>query len=225
MEAPPAAARLRCSFSASLVWRRKGGRQRYVERRAEEIQEALRAEYLEAPALITKAHGLVTGSVVKLITTFNAQIAELEAALSEHFEQHPDAKVVLSLPGLGTLLGARVLGEFGDDRTRFSGPKSRKNYAGTSPVTKASGHSRVVLARYARNRRLGDACDQWAFCTLTRSPGAKGYYDQLRARGKTHRQALRQLANRLVGLLHICLERGVLYDELVAWPEISDLAA
>jgi hypothetical protein len=46
-----------------------------------------------------------------------------------------------------------------DNRTRFSGPKSRKNYAGTSPVTKASGHSRVVLARFARNRRLADACD------------------------------------------------------------------
>jgi hypothetical protein len=204
---------------------RKGGRQRYIERRAEEIQEALRAEQLEAPDVITKAHGLITRSAVALIVSFNAQIAELETALSEHFEQHPDAKVVLSLPGLGTVLGARVLGEFGDDRTRFSGPKSRKNYAGTSPVTQASGHSRVVLARFARNRRLGDACDQWAFCALNNSAGARSYYDQLRARGKTHRQGLRQLANRLVGLLHICLERGMLYDELVAWPEDSELAA
>jgi hypothetical protein len=204
---------------------RKGGRQRNFEQRSEVIQEALRAEQLEAPEVIAKAHGLVTRSAVALIVSFNAQIAELESALSEHFEQHPDAKVVLSLPGLGTVLGARVLGEFGDDRTRFSGAKSRKNYAGTSPVTKASGHSRVVLARFARNRRLGDACDQWAFCALRNSPGAKSYYDQLRARGKTHRQALRQLANRLVGILHVCLERRVLYDELVAWPQISELAA
>jgi len=204
---------------------RKGGRQRNVERRAAEIQEALRAEQLEAPELITRAHGLITHSALALIATFNAQISELEAALSEHFEQHPDAKVVLSLPGLGTVLGARVLGEFGDDWTRFSGPKSRKNYAGTSPVTKASGHSKVVLARFARNRRLGNACDQWAFCALTTSPGARTYYDQLRARDKTHRQALRQLANRLVGILHFCMERDVLYDERVAWPEDSRLAA
>jgi hypothetical protein len=193
---------------------RRGGRQRNIERRAEEIQEALRADQLEAPELIVNAHGLVTRSALALIATFNAQIAELEAALSEHFEQHPDAKVVRSLPGLGTVLGARVLGEFGDDRTRFSDPKSRKNYAGTSPVTKASGH-----------RRRGDAWDQWAFCALNTSPGARNYYDQLRDRGKTHRQALRQLANRLVGLLHICLERGILYDELVAWPEEPELAA
>jgi len=204
---------------------RKGGRQRNIERRAEEIQSALRAEQLEAPELITRAHGVITRSATALISTFNTEIAELEAALSEHFEQHPDAKVVLSLPGLGTVLGARVLGEFGDDRTRFSTPKSRKNYAGTSPVTKASGRSKVVLARFARNKRLGDACDQWAFCALSTSPGARSYYDQLRARGKTHRQALRQLANRLVGVLHICLDRGVLYDELVAWPQESEIAA
>jgi len=80
-------------------------------------------------------------------------------------------------------------------------------------------------ARFARNRRLADACDQWAFCALTKSPGARHYYDELRARGKTHRQALRQLANRLVGLLHVCLERDVLYDELAAWPSASADAA
>jgi Transposase/Transposase IS116/IS110/IS902 family len=212
----------RSKITAAL---RRGGRQRNIERRAEEIQAALRADQLEAPELIARAHGLVTRSVLALIATFNTQIAELEAALSTHFEQHPDAKVVRSLPGLGTVLGARVLGEFGDDRTRFFDPKSRKNYTGTSPVTKASGHSRVVLARFARNRRLGDACDQWAFCALSTSPGARSYYDQLRARGKTHRQALRQLANRLVGILHVCLEREVLYAERVAWPIESEVAA
>jgi len=204
---------------------RKGGRQRNVEHRAEEIQAALQTDQLEAPEIIVRTQGLITRSAVEIISTFNTQVAGLEAALSEHFEQHPDAKVVRSLPGLGTVLGARVLGEFGDDRTRFSGPKSRKNYAGTSPVTKASGHSRVVLARFARNRRLGDACDQWAFCALNTSAGARHYYDQLRARGKTHRQALRQVANRLVGILHVCLERGILYDELIAWRDDSQLAA
>jgi hypothetical protein len=92
-------------------------------------------------------------------------------------------------------------------------------------VTKASGHSRVVLARFARNRHLAAACDQWAFCALSTSPGARAYYDKLRARGKTHRQAIRPLANRLVGILHVCLERGLTYDELIAWPQESELAA
>jgi Transposase/Transposase IS116/IS110/IS902 family len=212
----------RSKIAAAL---RRGGRQRNVEARAEEIQAALRGEQLEAPALIARAHGTIARSAVMVIDAYNAEIAALETALSEHFEKHPDAKVVRSLPGLGTVLGARVLGEFGDDRTRFSGAKSRKNYAGTSPVTKASGQSRIVLARFARNRRLADACEQWAFCALNVSPGARRYYDQLRARSKTHRQALRQVANRLVGILHICLERQHLYDETVAWPEESELAA
>jgi transposase len=152
-------------------------------------------------------------------------MAELEAALSEHFEQHPDAKIIHSLPGLGTVLGARVLGEFGDDPNRYFDAKSRRNYAGTSPITKASGRSKVVLARHSRNKRLADALDQWAFCSTNWSPGARAYYDELRARDKHHRKAIRQLANKWVGILHTCLERGCLYDENIAWPTIKELAA
>ena len=76
------------------------------------------------------------------------------------------------------ILGARVLAEFGDDPNRYADAKSRKNYAGTSPITRASGKSHVVLARYARNRRLADACYLWAFAALTASPGARAFYDQ-----------------------------------------------
>jgi hypothetical protein len=212
----------RSKIAAAL---RRGGRVRNVERRTDEIQAALRAEYLAAPDVITAAYGTITRSALRLIEAYTAEIAGLEEALSEHFEQHPDAKIVRSLPGIGTVLGARVLGEFGDDRARFATAKCRKNYAGTSPITKASGHSRVVLARFARNRRLSNACDQWAFCSLQPSPGARRYYDELRARGKTHRQALRQLANRLVGLLHTCLDEGVLYDETIAWRTAERSAA
>jgi len=204
---------------------RRAGRQRNIDHRAREIQAALRADYLQAPAAVAGAYGAAARSAVRLIGAYTAEIAELEEALAEHFEQHPDAKIVHSLPGLGTVLGARVLGEFGDDRTRFASPQSRKNYAGTSPITRASGCSHIVLARHVRNRRLADALDRWAFCSLTHSPGARRYYDQLRARGKTHRQALRQLANRWVGILHVCLHRGQLYDETAAWQHLDTAVA
>ena len=74
-----------------------------------------------------------------------------------------------------------------------------------------------MLARYARNHRLADAVHQQAFCALTGSPGARAYYDTLRARGSSHHAALRQLGNRLVGILHGCLKTGQNYDEHTAW--------
>jgi hypothetical protein len=204
---------------------RRGGRQRNIDARAKEIQTALRSDQLAAPGRLSDAYGVVARSGVAVIVSLTRQIAVLEEALGEGFDEHPDAKIVRSLPGLGTVLGARVLGEFGDDRTRFATAQCRKNFAGSAPITRASGLSRVVLARHARPRRLADALDQWAFCSLTQSPGARRYYDQLRARGKTHRQALRQLANRWVGILHTCLERNQRYDEQRAWRHLLAAAA
>ncbi len=151
----------------------------------------------------------------------NRQIAELEAALTADFEQHPDADIYLSLPGLGDVLGARVLGEFGDDPDRYATAKSRKNYAGTSPITVASGKKKAVLARHVRNKRLYDAVDQWAFCSLTQSAGCRAFYDQRRAAGDLHHRALRALGNRLVGILHGCIISSTAYDEHKAWAHRS----
>ena len=204
---------------------KRGGRQRNLEKRADEISGALRAEQLSQPGALEAAYGTTTSATLKVIEQLSATIAELETALAAHFEQHPDAKIIRSLPGLGMTLGARVLGEFGDDPNRYADAKSRRNYAGTSPVTRASGRSRVVLARHSRNKRLAAALDQWAFCSITRSPGARRYYDELRARDKSHRKAVRQLANRWVGILHTCLERDCLYDEELAWTVRQELAA
>jgi transposase len=204
---------------------KRGGRQRRLEVRALELQEVLRREQLAQPMILENAYGLTTSATVAIIVAMNATIDELESGLAEHFEQHPDAKIIRSLPGLGMILGARALGEFGDDPNRYADSKSRRNYAGTSPVTRSSGTKKVVLARRARNRRLAAALDQWAFSSLLQSPGARNYYDELRARKKSHHMALRQLANRWVGILHTCLEREVLYDESIAWPqEISQAA-
>jgi hypothetical protein len=198
---------------------RRAGRQRRIDERTDEIQRALRAEALEAPALISEAFGSSVAASARVIVELNRQINELEKAMSEHFEQHPDAKIVLSLPGLGTVLGARVLGELGDDPERYANAKSRKNYAGTSPITRASGTKRVVLARFARNRRIADATYLWAFAAITKSPGARALYDRHRAAGDSHHQALRALANRLVGIFHGCLLSQTLYDEDIAWGE------
>jgi len=129
------------------------------------------------------------------------------------------------LPGLGPVLGARALAEFGDDPARYTDAKARKAYAGTAPITRASGTRHTVLARVARNRHLVNACFRWAYASLRGSPGARSYYDAHRARGQSHNQALRALANRLVGILHGCLAHRTLYSEDLAWPGPQQLPA
>jgi transposase len=203
----------------------RGGRRRRITERAEEIKQALRSSQLEAPALLARAYGDVVRSTVRIVGEMTAQIGALAHELEASFEGHPDAEILRSLPGLSSVLGARVLAEFGDDPDRYVDPKARKNYAGTSPITKASGRSRVALARFARNRRLADALQMWAFCSLSSSLGARRYYDALRAKGQTHQRALRSLANRWVGILHGCLRHRVCYSERIAWPTVETAAA
>jgi transposase len=212
---PAEAAHLSLSKIRSAL--KAAGRQRNLDTRALQIQDMLRSEQLTAPAAVTAAFAATTRAAVGIIIELNRQIADLETELATHFETHPDADIYLSQPGLGVVLGARVLGEFGDDPNRYTDTKSRKNYAGTSPLTVASGKKRAVLARHVRNRRLYDAIDQWAFCALSASPGARAFYDHRRAAGDTHHQALRALGNRLVGILHGCLRHHTHYNEHTAW--------
>ncbi len=211
---PDRAARLSRSKIAAALRR---ARRRDVEAKAGEVQAALRSAQLTQPAELAGAYAATVRASVALIAAINTQITALGKQVEAHFGRHPDAEIYRSQPGLGDLLGARVLGEFGDDPDRYAGARARKNYAGQAPITRASGKKRVVLARYVRNRRLADALHQQAFCALRASPGARAYYDCLRARGAGHHAALRQLANRLVGILHGCLKTRTLYDETTAW--------
>ena len=150
--------------------------------------------------------------------------------MGAHFGRHPDAEIYRSQPGMGAILGARVLAESGDDPHRYADGKARRNYAATSPVTRASGKKKIVAARFIHNDRLVDALNAQAFASLNASPGARALYDELRARGIEHNDALRRLANRLVGILHGCLKTRTLYDEATAWghrqnPPQSSVAA
>lgn len=220
---PEQGARLSLSKIAAAL--RAGGRIRSVEERARDIQSELRSEHLRAPQPVTAAYGAATAATVSIIVELTTQISAVETELAQHFRTHPDADIYLSQPGIGVILGARVLGEFGDDPNRFTTAKCRKNYAGTSPITVASGRKRAVTARHIRNDRLYDALDRWAFASLKCSPGARSFYDHHRAAGDTHHQALRALANRLVGILHGCLRHHSPYNEHTAWAHRTPIAA
>ncbi len=211
---PARAARLtRAQVSAAL---KRAGR-RDITGRATVILAALRSEQLGQPPVLTGAYAATVRSLIAVITVLSEQVKVLQGQVEEHFGRHPDAEVIVSQPGMGPVLGARVLAEFGDDPRRYADGKARRNYAGTSPVTRASGKKKVVAARFVHNDRLVDALHAQAFSALTASPGARAFYDQQRANGHGHHDALRRLANRLVGILHGCLKTRTLYDEDTAW--------
>jgi transposase len=192
---------------------------------AEQIMAVLRAGELRQAPPVQAAFAAIVAAQVEVITTLNIQIDTLGEVVADHFGRHPDAELITSLPGLGVILAARVLGEFGDDPSRYVDAKARKAYAGTAPITRASGTKKVVMARYARNKRLGDALQQWAFSSMRGSAGATAYYKTLRARNIGHQAALRQLANRWVGILHGCLKTGQPYNETLAWNHHLSAAA
>jgi hypothetical protein len=213
--APAAAAKLTAAQISSAL---KRARRRDVPARAQAVKDALRAPQLAQPAAVTEAYAAAVRATAAMLITLNEQIRGLEVQVEAHFLRHPDAEIYLSQPGIGTVNGARVLAESGDAPGRYACAKARKNYAGSSPVTRASGRSKVVLARFIRNTRLTDALQSQALSALTASPGARAYYDKQRARGLGHNAALRQLSNRLVGILHGCLKTSTHYNEATAWP-------
>jgi transposase len=126
----------------------------------------------------------------------------------------PGGETYLSMPGLGDRLAARVAGEIGEHWNQFTTPNALQCYAGRAPVTRRSGRSEYTIARrLAYNRYLGEAVQQWAFCSLTRSTWAREFYDAKITKGDNHHTALRKLGNRWLEILWHCLRLGVLYDE------------
>jgi transposase len=211
---PARAAKLtRAQVSAAL----KRARRRGIPDKTTAILAALHGAQLGQTPAITAAYAVTARSLIAVITTLGEQVKTLQGQVEADFGRHPDAEIYLSQPGLGHILGARVLGEFGDDPGRYVSGKARKNYAATSPLTRASGKRKVVAARFIRNDRLTDALMAQAFAALSASSGARALYDAERARGTEHNAALRKLANRLVGILHGCLKTRTLYDETTAW--------
>ncbi len=217
---PARAAKLtRAQVSAAL----KRARRRGITGKTDAILAALRGEQLAQPPALTAAYAATVRSLIAVITAVSEQVKILQGQVEAHFGRHPDAEIYLSQPGLGAILGGRVLGEFGDDPHRYTDARARKNYAATSPITRASGKKKIVAARYIHNGRLIDALMAQAFAALNASPGARACYDDLRNRGIEHNDALRRLANRLVGILHGCLKTRTLYDEETAWSHRENL--
>ena len=202
----------------------KAGRQRYLDRDVERLRAIFTGTYLHQPPVVEDAMGI---HLTALLGQFDAACAAADAlaeAAITHFERHPDAEIITSFPGLGNLAGARVLAEIGDDRSRFTDARGLKAFAGSAPITRASGKKTVVLHRHIKNRRLNAVGPIWALASLRASPGARRHFDTRRAAGDWNHQAQRHLFNKFLGQLHHCLHTGQLYDEHRAFPPPLSLA-
>jgi transposase len=196
----------------------EAGRRRDLDRDVERLRAVFADPYLHQPPMVENAMGIQLTALLRQFDAACAAAEELAEAVSAHFEQHPDAAIITSFPGLGNLAGARVLAEIGDDRSKFADARGLKAFAGSAPITRASGKKTIVLHRHIKNRRLAAVGPIWALSALRHSPGARRHYDARRAAGDWNHQAQRHLFNRLLGQLHHCLQTGQLYDEHKAFP-------
>lgn len=203
----------------------KAGRRRNLDRDIERLRQVFTDSYLHQPPMVENAMGIQLSALLRQFDAACAAADELAEAAIAHFEQHPDAAIITSFPGLGNLTGARVLAEIGDDRARFADARGLKAFAGSAPITRASGKKTVVLHRHIKNRRLAAVGPMWALTSLRASPGARRHFDARRAAGDWNRQAQRHLFNKFLGQLHHCLQTGQLYNEHRAFPPPLPLAA
>jgi transposase len=213
---PAAAAALTLTRLRGLL--RKAGRQRGIDTEATRLRDAFRIPQMRQPALIEDAMGKQTLALLGQLDAACTAADDLEQAVTESFNQHPDAGIITSFPGLGALTGARVLAEIGDDRSRFTDAKGLKAYAGAAPLTRASGKRKSVTRRHIKNNRLNTAGYCWAFSAIGASPGARAHYDRRKDKGDRHAAAQRNLFGRLLGCLWTCLTTGQHYDETIAFP-------
>ena len=212
----------------------RAARHGWPGRFADRVAEAVAAPQLAArPALARAREGAIRLAASQLLA-IRAQRHDWERRMGEILpgaprygrsktpkdpdpgKAFPGGEIYLSMPGLGDRLAARVAGEIGEHFQQFATPNALQCYAGRAPVTRRSGRSQFTVSRrLAYNRYLGEAVQQWAFCSLTRSAWAREFYDEKTTAGDGHNSALRKLGNRWLEVLWHCLSKGVRYDEAV----------
>ena len=234
LERWPTAEALRSASREELVAFARSCRHGWPERFAERVEQALSVDHFQPRLYLVRAKADTIRLTASQLLAIGQQRRSWERRMGELLlgaprrgrankpreeergQSFPGGEVYLSFPGLGDRLAARVAGEIGDHPCQFESPNALQCYGGKAPVTRRSGKSEhVVSCRLAYNRHLGDAVQQWAFCSLRYSGWAREFYDLQRAKGKRHHAALRALGNRWLEVLWHCLQKGVLYDESV----------
>jgi len=157
---------------------------------------------------------LITKLLINQIEQLNIAINEFDLEIRSLYNNHPDKDIFDSFPGSGDALGPRLLAAWGSDRDRYDSADSMQNYAGTGPVTRASGKSKIIVRRLACPKFLLQTFHEFANCSRKTSIWAQSYYEMLRERGKGHHMAIRSLAFKWVRIMFRCWQNRTEYDEI-----------
>ena len=167
-----------------------------------------------ATILIHQTHGqALAAELLHLVK----QRAQSQRRLTQLFQQHADASIFSSFPGLGPWLAPALLSKFGDNRDRFPTPLSLQALAGTCPVTHRSGKSKRVLFRRACDKSFRYFAQQWARCSLKESTWANSYFQEHIRQDCSENDSYRRLANRWLAVAWKCWQTATPYDEAYHW--------
>ncbi|MCH7928819.1 MAG: IS110 family transposase [Candidatus Dadabacteria bacterium] len=182
-------------------------------KRIDDIFLLLKEKQPSAPKVFVQAKEYFIQSIIPLIKIINKQIKNYDKEIKKHYEQHPDINIFNTLPGVGKIIGPRLLACFGDQRDQFPHFNNIQCLAGTAPVTKRSGKYCHVYFRFACNKFFRNTMHDLAFCSLSFSVWARAYYDKQKLKGHTHSEALRALSNKWLKIIHCLWMKRLTYDE------------
>ena len=155
------------------------------------------------PGVIAPNQIAVTTLVAQLRATLDA-IKTFDKQIAQLFKKQPDRELFDTLPGAGPVFAPRLLAAFGDDRTRFPKPEDLQRYSGIAPVLERSGNKAWTHWRYCCPKFLRQTFVEWAGETVKLSFWANAFYEQQKAKGKTHQTIIRALAYKWIRILHRC---------------------
>jgi transposase len=165
------------------------------------LVERMRPHLLAAGAGTAAGKALTARLFASELAMLNDHLRVYDKTIRELLKTHPDTPVFTSFPGIGPVIAATLIGEMGDDRTRFPSAAALLAESGLAPVTRSSGRSHQVRFRYAANRRMRHAIDWWAFVATREDPWSHAIYEQARERGQSKYRALRGLGGRWTRIL------------------------
>jgi transposase len=154
----------------------------------------------------------ITHALVALLTTLVEQIKTLTGQISDQLTTHTDQHIFTSLPRAGRVRAARLLAEIGDCRARFPTPQALACLAGAAPSTRQSGKLRTVGFRWACDKQLRDAINDFASDSRHANPWAADLYNRARTRGHDHPHAVRILARAWLFVIWHCWQDSTAYD-------------